>query len=68
MMCDSVILGEPSSDEEVVALLEEFDRDWYIGDEEEESWHTAVLQEKPHLFSLGYNKIEVGGKTLRLCL
>ncbi|XP_048218111.1 pecanex-like protein 4 isoform X2 [Perognathus longimembris pacificus] len=55
LMVDKASLGPIENFEELANCLEEYDSDWYIGLVSDEKWKEAVLQEKPCLFSLGYD-------------
>ncbi|XP_070369813.1 pecanex-like protein 4 isoform X4 [Equus asinus] len=61
LMIDKASLGPIEDFKELTDCLEEYERDWYIGLVSDEKWKEAVLQEKPCLFSLGYdpNMVEV---------
>ncbi|XP_072127348.1 pecanex-like protein 4 isoform X1 [Mobula birostris] len=52
---DKASLGPVESFAELVNYLEEYDRNWFIGMVSEPQWQQSVLQEKPYLFSLGYD-------------
>ncbi len=53
LMYDEASLGEVENWEELVDYLEEYERDWSIGSEKDETWEEAILSNTPHLFSLG---------------
>ncbi|XP_048393247.1 pecanex-like protein 4 [Stegostoma tigrinum] len=55
LMFDKASLGPVEDFVELVNYLEEYERDWFIGMMSESEWQQAVLQEKPYLFSLGYD-------------
>ncbi|XP_007947265.2 pecanex-like protein 4 [Orycteropus afer afer] len=55
LMIDKASLGPVENFKELTNCLEEYESDWYIGLVSEEKWKEAVLQEKPYLFSLGYD-------------
>ncbi|XP_046503589.1 pecanex-like protein 4 isoform X3 [Equus quagga] len=55
LMIDKASLGPIEDFKELTDCLEEYERDWYIGLVSDEKWKEAVLQEKPYLFSLGYD-------------
>ncbi|XP_051881666.1 pecanex-like protein 4 isoform X2 [Pristis pectinata] len=55
LMFDKASLGPVESFAELVNYLEEYDRNWFIGMVSEPQWQQSVLQEKPYLFSLGYD-------------
>ncbi|XP_069772406.1 pecanex-like protein 4 [Narcine bancroftii] len=55
LMFDQASLGPVENFAELVNYLEEYDRNWFIGMVSEPLWQQAVLQEKPYLFSLGYD-------------
>ncbi|XP_041070900.1 pecanex-like protein 4 [Carcharodon carcharias] len=55
LMFDKASLGPVENFVELVNYLEEYERDWFIGMVSEPQWQQAVLQEKPYLFSLGYD-------------
>ncbi|XP_030667427.1 pecanex-like protein 4 isoform X2 [Nomascus leucogenys] len=52
---DKASLGPIEDFRELIKYLEEYERDWYIGLVSDEKWKEAILQEKPYLFSLGYD-------------
>lgn len=54
LMVDKASLGPIEDFEELMDCLREYERDWYIGLVTEEQWKEAILEEKPCLFSLGY--------------
>lgn len=55
LMIDKASLGPIEDFKELTDCLEEYESDWYIGLVSDEKWKEAVLQEKPYLFSLGYD-------------
>ncbi|XP_060030853.1 pecanex-like protein 4 isoform X2 [Erinaceus europaeus] len=55
LMIDKASLGPIEDFQELINYLEEYENDWYIGVVSDEKWKEAVLQEKPYLFSLGYD-------------
>uniref|UniRef100_A0A4W2FGF5 Pecanex-like protein n=1 Tax=Bos indicus x Bos taurus TaxID=30522 RepID=A0A4W2FGF5_BOBOX len=55
LMIDKASLGPIEDFKELINCLEEYESDWYIGLVSDEKWKEAVLQEKPYLFSLGYD-------------
>ncbi|XP_007902018.1 pecanex-like protein 4 [Callorhinchus milii] len=55
LMFDKASLGPVEDFAEMVNYLEEYEKDWFIGMVSEPQWQKAVLQEKPYLFSLGYD-------------
>uniref|UniRef100_A0A9L0R172 Pecanex-like protein n=1 Tax=Equus caballus TaxID=9796 RepID=A0A9L0R172_HORSE len=55
LMIDKASLGPIEDFKELAGCLEEYERDWHIGLVSDEKWKEAVLQEKPYLFSLGYD-------------
>ncbi|XP_004612442.2 pecanex-like protein 4 [Sorex araneus] len=55
LMIDKASLGPVENFKELISYLEEYESDWYIGLVSDEKWKEAVLQEKPYLFSLGYD-------------
>lgn len=55
LMFDKACLGPVENFAELVSYLEEYDKNWFIGMVSEPQWQQAVLQEKPYLFSLGYD-------------
>ncbi|XP_041352688.1 pecanex-like protein 4 [Gigantopelta aegis] len=55
LMIDHLLFGDISSNDELMEYLEEYDRDWYIGQESDPEWSKAVLDNTPRLFSLGHN-------------
>lgn len=54
-MIDKASLGPIEDFKELTNCLEEYETDWYIGLVSDEKWKEAVVQEKPYLFSLGYD-------------
>ena len=59
LMYDEAVLGEVSSHEEFNEYLTEYDNDWYMGQDTDEDWNIAVINDKPNLFALGRNKDDV---------
>ncbi|XP_075387946.1 pecanex-like protein 4 isoform X2 [Tenrec ecaudatus] len=55
LMIDKASLGPIDNFKELTSCLEEYENDWYIGLVSDGKWKEAVLQEKPYLFSLGYD-------------
>ncbi|XFG04139.1 hypothetical protein AB1E19_007763 [Capra hircus] len=55
LMVDKASLGPIEDFKELINCLEKYESDWYIGLVSDEKWKEAVLQEKPYLFSLGYD-------------
>ncbi|KAF6352037.1 pecanex 4 [Rhinolophus ferrumequinum] len=55
LMIDKASLGPIEDFKELTNCLEEYESDWYIGVVSDEKWKEAILQEKPCLFSLGYD-------------
>uniref|UniRef100_A0A8C7ELT2 Pecanex-like protein n=1 Tax=Neovison vison TaxID=452646 RepID=A0A8C7ELT2_NEOVI len=55
LMIDKASLGPIEDFKELTNCLEEYETDWYIGLVSDEKWKEAILQEKPYLFSLGYD-------------
>ncbi|KAG8511747.1 Pecanex-like protein 4, partial [Galemys pyrenaicus] len=55
LMIDKASLGPIEDFKELTTYLEEYESDWYIGLISDEKWKEAILQEKPYLFSLGYD-------------
>lgn len=55
LMIDKASLGPIQDFKELINYLEEYESDWYIGLVSEEKWKEAILQEKPYLFSMGYD-------------
>ncbi|XP_012641133.2 pecanex-like protein 4 isoform X1 [Microcebus murinus] len=55
LMIDKASLGPIEDFKELISFLEEYESDWYIGLISDEKWKEAILQEKPYLFSLGYD-------------
>nr|XP_019606338.1 PREDICTED: pecanex-like protein 4 isoform X1 [Rhinolophus sinicus]XP_019606339.1 PREDICTED: pecanex-like protein 4 isoform X1 [Rhinolophus sinicus] len=55
LMIDKASLGPIEDFQELTNCLEEYESDWYIGLVSDEKWKEAILQEKPCLFSLGYD-------------
>ncbi|KAL6075611.1 hypothetical protein STEG23_011554 [Scotinomys teguina] len=54
LMVDKASLGPIEDFKDLISCLREYERDWYIGLVSEEQWKEAILEEKPYLFSLGY--------------
>ncbi|XP_051003323.1 pecanex-like protein 4 [Acomys russatus] len=54
LMVDKASLGPIEDFKELNNCLREYERAWYIGLVSEEQWKEAILEEKPCLFSLGY--------------
>ncbi|CAH6840904.1 Pcnx4 [Phodopus roborovskii] len=54
LMVDKASLGPIEDFEELTNCLREYERSWYIGLVSEDQWKEAILEEKPCLFSLGY--------------
>ncbi|XP_047398306.1 pecanex-like protein 4 isoform X3 [Sciurus carolinensis] len=55
LMVDKASLGAIEDFTELASCLDEYESDWYIGLVSDEKWKEAILQEKPCLFSLGYD-------------
>ncbi|XP_058149328.1 pecanex-like protein 4 isoform X6 [Dasypus novemcinctus] len=55
LMIDKASLGPIEDFTELINYLHEYETDWYIGLVSDEKWKEAVLQDKPYLFSLGYD-------------
>ncbi|KAK2489768.1 hypothetical protein MC885_013825 [Smutsia gigantea] len=55
LMIDKASLGPVEDFKELTNCLEEYESDWYIGLVSDEKWKEAIIQEKPYLFSLGYD-------------
>ncbi|KAI5771299.1 PCNX4 [Gulo gulo luscus] len=55
LMIDKASLGPIEDFKELTNCLEEYETHWYIGLVSDEKWKEAILQEKPYLFSLGYD-------------
>uniref|UniRef100_A0A8D2AMA4 Pecanex-like protein n=1 Tax=Sciurus vulgaris TaxID=55149 RepID=A0A8D2AMA4_SCIVU len=55
LMVDKASLGPIEDFKELANCLDEYESDWYIGLVSDEKWKEAILQEKPCLFSLGYD-------------
>lgn len=62
LLYDEVALGEALTEDELCEYLNEYDRDWFIGGEDNHKWKQAILDEKLHLFSMDYRQDEVSGK------
>ena len=58
-MVDHLLLGDISNNDELMEYLEEYDTDWYIGQESDPEWSKAVISNTPRLFSLGRNLQQV---------
>lgn len=58
-MLDSMLLGDIESHEELEESLRDYDKNWFIGRETDPEWKAAVLDNKPNLFSLGHNSLQV---------
>lgn len=56
---DEAVLGEVTSEDELVEYMTEYDRDWYLGSEIGHEWQLSIMDEKPFLFSLGRDKSKV---------
>ncbi|XP_037688525.1 pecanex-like protein 4 isoform X1 [Choloepus didactylus] len=54
LMIDKASLGPIEDFRELINCLDEYESDWYVGLVSDEKWKEAVLEEKPYLFSLGY--------------
>ena len=52
-MYDEASLGEVEDHQELYEYLESYDREHYIGSENEPGWNEHILKQTPHLFSLG---------------
>ncbi|XP_029422533.1 pecanex-like protein 4 isoform X2 [Nannospalax galili] len=55
LMVDKASLGPIEDFEELNNCLKEYESNWYIGLVSDEKWKEAILEEKPCLFSLGYD-------------
>ncbi|XP_008047962.1 pecanex-like protein 4, partial [Carlito syrichta] len=55
LMIDKASLGPIEDFKGLINCLEEYESDWYIGLVSDEKWKEAILQEKPYLFSLGFD-------------
>lgn len=53
---DEAVLGEVTSDDELMEYMTEYDRDWYLGADTDRDWQLSVQGGKPYLFSLGRDK------------
>lgn len=56
LLYDEAILGEAVDNRELSDYLQEYDKEWFIGNEESKEWNEHVLAEKQHLFSIGYDQ------------
>ncbi|ERE74191.1 putative pecanex-like protein [Cricetulus griseus] len=54
LMVDKASLGPIEDFKELTSCLREYESNWYIGLVSEDQWKKAILEEKPCLFSLGY--------------
>ena len=55
-----MILGGGETDlMDIHQQLEEYEKQWLITSETDPDWYEAILQEKPNLFSMGYDHIKV---------
>ncbi|XP_076354049.1 pecanex-like protein 4 isoform X1 [Tachypleus tridentatus] len=52
---DQALLGPIFTEEELQEYLEDYDSNWYIGDDNSNDWTKAILLECSYLFSLGIN-------------
>lgn len=62
LMVDAVALNLDEANNYCAELsdqLQSYDRDYYIGDEEETDWKEAVQARKPNLFCIGKNTEDV---------
>ena len=59
LLYDEAVLSEASTYSELCDYLLEYEKDWFIGNEDEEQWQNAVINEKEHLFSIGYDQENV---------
>ncbi|XP_077180060.1 pecanex-like protein 4 [Paroedura picta] len=55
LLVDKASLGPFETSEELLSCLEGYEKDWFIGVASGKEWQQAVLQEKPFLFSLGFD-------------
>nr|XP_056707690.1 pecanex-like protein 4 isoform X1 [Euleptes europaea] len=55
LMVDKASLGPFENFKELLSCLEGYENDWFIGVASEKEWQQAVLQERPFLFSLGFD-------------
>lgn len=53
LLCDETVLGKAEDCAELSEYLQSYDRDYFIGSEDDPEWEEAVLAQKPHLFSIG---------------
>ena len=53
LLCDETALGEADDFSELSDYLQSYHSDYYIGSEGEEEWNHAILDNRPHLFSIG---------------
>ena len=56
---DEAVLGEIDNNDELLDTLNDYKQNWFIGIENESLWHKAILQEKPNLFSIGFDSEKV---------
>ena len=64
------MLGPVDDHLELEATLKDYEEDWFIGIENKPGWNEAILQEKPNLFTIGYDadKVSSGQVILRIPL
>lgn len=59
LLYDEAVLGEVTTLSELCDYIVEYEKDWFIGNEDEEEWQAAVVSEKEHLFSIDYDQEKV---------
>ena len=58
-MYDEGSLGEVENWDELAGYLEEYEQNWCIVRETEDTWNQAILANTPRLFSLGRDREKV---------
>ena len=59
LMYDEAVLGPIDDFEEMAECLFDYENNWHMGNDDEDTWVKAVLGEIPNLASVGYNKEDV---------
>jgi hypothetical protein len=57
---DEAVLGPVGDHDELLETLNDYEENWFIGIENKPGWNEAILQEKPNLFTIGYDADKVG--------
>ena len=52
MAIDQMVIGEVESLEELQEYMEEYAKDWYIGNDTDPEWERSIIESKPMLFSM----------------